>query len=265
MTVKKDKKIDPPSRIPKTFKFAATACSLVLTALLTVTTWKLYDRHFGEPPPEITPVLRPFNETLVMQRTAAKVLAQYILDHYENPRVLVISPPTGADIDLRAETASRDALVADLETAKIQVVTAEPEVDTEALPLAGLWFSADAFDAVADRFSDVDIVVSVIGLPVRPGDMKFWKKRPRPGLMVLNGQVYRLAEIISGGGIQAVVTRRPTRWPPDEMPPADSPEYWLLVSPENVDEIRARHRNLFVAPAADSSLPDPEGGYSPNR
>jgi hypothetical protein len=265
MTANKDNNIESPSRIPRTFKFAATACSLVLTALLTITTWKLYDRHFGEPPAETAPALRPFNETLVMQRTAAKILAQHILDNYENPRVLVISPPTGTDIDLRAEATSRDALVADLETANIQVVTAEPVVDADALPLAGLWFSADAFDAVADRFPDVDIVVSVIGLPVRPGDMKFWKKRPRPDLMVLNGQVYRLAEIISGGGIQAVVTRRPTRWPPDAMPPADSAEYWLLITPGNVDEIRARHRNLFVESAAEAGRPAPEGGHRPNR
>ena len=243
--------------MPKTFKFAAVICSLVLTALLTVTVWKLYDKHFGEPPPELAPNLRPFSETLVMQRTAAGILAEHIRGNYEKPAILVIGPPSETDIDLRAESASEATLLAALKAASIQVAVAEPEVDPDALPLAGLWFSAEAFDATVDQYPNVDIVVSVIGLPVRPEDMTFWKKRPRPDLMVLNAQVYRLAEIISGGGLQAVVTRRPTNWLPDEMPPAESTEYWLLITPKNLDEIRARHRNLFVEDDDDSGSGSP--------
>lgn len=231
---------------PRIFKKAAVVCGVVLAVLFFAVLWQLYDRYLAPKPDKMIPDLRSLEESMILQRTAAQLLAGHIQSRYDKPRILVIAPPDDETLDMTMEKVGLDALLSGLDGVADEIIVETPEVDPDALPLVNLWFRAETLDAIVARHADADVVVTTIGLPPRIENITFWRKRPRPDLMVLNDQVYRLENLIRESGIQAIVTRRPMRMPPDELPPPTSPEYWLLITPDNVDTVRARHKNLFV-------------------
>ncbi len=231
------------SRLPVVFKYAAAACTLALIGVGSWSIWRLHQIQ-NRQPDALQPEIMSEEETLAMHRTAARLLATHIQKNHESPVILVIAPP--AEIKSPVETAMTETLVAKLRDIAAMVEVANPKIDKDASPWANLWFRAAAFDELADEYSNVDIVISTVGLPVRPEQMKFWKKKTRPTLMLLNAQTFRLAKLIEGGDIAAVVTLDPAAAAAMPPPPPESNANWLLITPRNVEVIKKRHKNMFV-------------------
>ncbi len=110
------------------------------------------------------------------------------------------------------------------------------------MPLYMLMKAKD-FDAALEKHSDVQIVISTIGLPTDVRNLKYWKTpaEQRPLLFLLglpSGRIEGLADVIKKGDIAGVVISNPEA--KYDVPAPRDPEEafairYILVSKENVD------------------------------
>ncbi len=228
--------------------FAASVAALAATVGLMV--WLLVWRQPPEESPT-APTAWSWSQVLRSQRLAGEAMADFIREHYPEAAVLAVaSAAADAERDDSIEGATLQGLLAGLREHRGQVEVALVELDDPSGDLAlPLGFRAGAFDRATEAFPEVDVVVSVIGLPLRPERMEFWRRRPRPRLLLVNAEIFRLAKLIAAGGIDAVAVRDPAFFrprPETEAGERDLRELWLLVTPGNVAEVRRRHPNLFI-------------------
>jgi len=108
--------------------------------------------------------------------------------------------------------------------------------------------SASALDRLLKEYSDCDLVISFVGLSQNPQDMSIWSSmRPeeRPRIVLFRSNVRPYREAIRAGAIQAAVVTRPDFAPGQGKVPGDPQaafgRRFLLVTPENVDQIAAEH------------------------
>jgi hypothetical protein len=76
--------------------------------------------------------------------------------------------------------------------------------------------------------------------------MEFWRLSKRPALTLFDAPVFRLGKLIESGMIHAVAVRRP--WHPGDpayLPPG-SARNWLLITPENIGELRKSYPGVFL-------------------
>jgi len=113
-----------------------------------------------------------------------------------------------------------------------------------------MWLNAERFDAFLEPFvPKVDMVITTIGLPMQPGTLKFWKFDPRPMLVIAQGNIQELKVAIQAKAVVAALAFNPTakfesKWPPKNLEKAFALRY-LLVTPENVEQIATEHKDMF--------------------
>lgn len=107
------------------------------------------------------------------------------------------------------------------------------------------------FDIVIDRHPECNIIVSLIGLPDDVKYMKIWQmeEKKRPKVAVLNGYLFMLGGAIKVGYVCAAAAQKNGSIT-DEAPPSNPEKAfnmrYILVTPENIDEMAKKYKKLFL-------------------
>jgi hypothetical protein len=234
---------------------------IVLLGLLAAAAW-----WFG---------LRPSAEqnALRVRELATRGLAEYLARRYPGERVLVISNPfvqrPGIAREIvETEEAGVRGLRAGLAGGPALAAIAFPALQPEALtdprallgdietttPLTYL-VAHDAFDQLVRQHPDCQLVVSLIGLPKALERCEAWQAGGSPRFALLwpdlrpVGGASAVAKAMHAGKLAAFVLRKPGA-PSDAAAPgrdraAEFGQRFLLVTPENVDELTSKQPELF--------------------
>jgi hypothetical protein len=208
--------------------------------------------------------------TLVRQM-ATEGLAKEIIRFSPRAKVLVVSNPftTQPNISrsvLQGEQAGLRGLQKVL--GKEALTVAFPQLKNGALenptsfsmphstttPIAYL-LSDDAFDAVWEKNTKCDFIVSLIGIPPDIRQHHLWQRADGPKLVFLLpdlwilGDKSAIAEAFKSGKIAAAVMNKPEA-PSDQVldPKLDFSKRFLLITAANVDDMIAKYPLLFESP-----------------
>ncbi len=201
------------------------------------------------------------------------MLAEYIASKRHPAHVLVMSNPFTQTRGGPAQVYSyQKAGVAGLQQGfgvKAELRIAFPRLKPEALQGAGgvyvdpqtktplsFLVAEDAFDEVARKNSDCDVIVSLIGLPVKLNAVESWTKGAAPafGLLLpdwrMIGDTQGILNAFKSGKLLAAVLDKPGA-PPDTKPV--SAEYrsefdarYILATPENIESLLKTSPQLFT-------------------
>ena len=201
-----------------------------------------------------------------LQYTAAQFqhLGEYMQRKFANHSVLVIASPkmAGANeyADDRLDTirdSLKDAFDGRLTIADT-VHLKTPEMEHGMPPMFETMFTAEAFDEIVADNPDADLILSLVGLPMDWKDMKFWHKEDekRADLIVTNGQVFELYDLILQDYVDAVVHYNPaSQYNFQDDVPSDSTEAfekrYLLIDAGNIAKIAAENKGMFAEPSED--------------
>ncbi len=225
-----------------------TVFTISLVALVGVTALALWLvlTDYPVPPRLESPELWSSEEIMVVQQTGGRLLGRHIQDFHSLSSILVLVPPSSKKDNI--DTATLQGLMEGLSGHHGTVMIQEVELIRDGgLTEAHLWFDAESFDIAVAPFSEFQVIVSIMGLPFNPGEMVFWQRRPRPQLMLINAEIFRLSQLIKGVGITAVATRNPGYdFSPDPDFVLGAEELWIIITPDNIEELQAKHENLFV-------------------
>lgn len=201
------------------------------------------------------------------QRIAMERLGQHLAEAHSGFRALVVKPIEFGD-PTETTTAQLDGLRAGL-GGQIEIVAiVSPEIpeefrqmmehageDMDMVPMPPMadmsMMQADSFNAgVNDYLDDVDLVISLVGLPMDMQNLSIWRKRPPPKLAVYGfPHMPGIKEAIGDGYIVAFVTHRPDPDPEAHkvMPRSiqDFDTRYILITPENIQEISTQHPMLL--------------------
>ena len=113
-------------------------------------------------------------------------------------------------------------------------------------------FTAAMMNVTIEANTEHDMVVSLLGLPFDFPEMTLWEmeddKRPKLGLAFAS--VYELQRAIEASFVGVVIAYNPSyvydikAQPPEDYKEAFDQRY-LLITPENVNEIAAAHPSMF--------------------
>ncbi len=222
-----------------------------LTIVVAMVLWLVFT-YRPSPPEPSRPYLWEWQEIVASQRTGGRLLGEHLYHHHPQVRVLIMVPESMDDI----HTATLEGLLAALDFAELEEVVVETlaQGGQNELTDGHFWLDPAEFDRIAAAYPGTDVVVSIAGLPRHPQRMQFWRRRPRPELMLINVDIFRLAELIRAGGIAAAVIRSPGYVLPEggEFDPHDE-ELWVIVTADNLSRIRRKHPSLF-APEEDEAV-----------
>lgn len=118
-------------------------------------------------------------------------------------------------------------------------------------PLMEMTTAAD-FDALVEKNAGCDMIISLIGLPMDAQNMALWQMpdETRPKVALVSSDIFNLKNAIKAGFIVAVVAYSPQAVFDESRVPADPQKVfdrrYLLITPENVDEMEAKHNGIFV-------------------
>ena len=159
-------------------------------------------------------------------------------------RILLLMPPTpkggpaeALAVGLRV-TLGKDATIVD-------TVTLAPPKDAK----GDAWFTGALVNEQTTKYQGkVDLVVSGMGLPEQGlGALWFWKSGAKVALVV--GDVSKLKKAIMAQLVIAAAAANPDVIPDDWQPPQDLAaafaKRYLLVTPENVQQMSVDHPKLF--------------------
>jgi len=120
------------------------------------------------------------------------------------------------------------------------------------IPDYSTWFTAAYFDGlVADAYakasaSNSTIIISLAGLPEDSAKMKLLRGHRRPKFAAVFGPVYALQPLIARGDILAATDHHPApnheALPPNEAIAAAFNRRYLLITPENLAELREKYQ-----------------------
>jgi hypothetical protein len=216
----------------------------------------------------------PQRSALGVREIATRGFAEHLARAHPGAKVLIVSNP----FTQRKDTARA---IVDMEQAgirglregfggKISVeAVAFPELKPEArenpaallvdvettAPLSYL-MTADAIDQLARQHANCDLIVSLVGIPLHVTATEAWKSvgAPRfalllPDLKIL-GNTASLKASLKSGKLAAFVLPRPGA-PGDDTPPGrdwktEFEKRFLLVTPENVEQVMQAHPKLFA-------------------
>ncbi|MBU0677717.1 MAG: hypothetical protein KJ626_06340 [Verrucomicrobia bacterium] len=103
--------------------------------------------------------------------------------------------------------------------------------------------TADAFDRIHREHPSYQLIVSLIGLPARIGEVDFWLKKDAPALALLLPELYMLgsraevADAFKSGHLAATVLER--------QDIRDAGDRYIVVTAQNIDEMLQRYPELF--------------------
>lgn len=203
---------------------------------------------------------------------ATKVLAEHLARHYPGKRALVIANPftlkKGSPREIHDyQKASLKGLREGFgKTIQLEAVV-YPELRKEAqsdpssvyvdprttTPLSYL-VAEEAFDALARRYPNCDILVSLIGLPAQVDRTEIWRD-PRLKLVLLFpdwrmvGDLEEVRRTIKSGKIAAAIMKKPGS-PSEGAPMEEEVEMafakrFLLATSETVDDLMGKYPQLF--------------------
>ncbi len=201
-----------------------------------------------------------------LQYTAAQFqhLGEYMQRKFANHSVLVIASPkmAGANeyADDRLDTirdSLKDAFDGRL-TISGTVHLKVPELEHGMPPMFETMFTAEAFDEIVADNPDVNLILSLVGLPMNWKEMQFWQisDEKRSKLVVTNGQVFELYDPIIQGYVNAVVHYNPSsQYNFQDDVPSDPTEAfekrYLLIDADNIAKIAAENKGMFAEPSED--------------
>jgi len=194
---------------------------------------------------EVEPVSGfPANAIQAMHKTAGRILGQYLNDHYQDDKVLVLLPPE--KLMTAADQITLEKLKA---TAKASLTLKEHSIqpgNTHKKPLAGIWLTPELFDKSINSNPGYSVILSIAGLPIRAEESQFWNQIDKYDLILMNAPAYRLGKMISKGAVDAILVRRPVLTESiAELPPAHEKK-WLLITSDNLEQVRKRYKGLFT-------------------
>ena len=203
---------------------------------------------------------------------ATRVLAEHLAAHFPRSKALVVANPFTQRSGQSAEIYGFDkAGIRGLEegfkrTDLIKVVYPElrPEFDRNprsvyvdpktTTPLSFL-VADDAFDRLVQSNPDFDLLITLIGLPIKVRESAVWRdaERLRFGLLLpdwrMVGDRESIRAAVKSGKIAGAVINRPGA-PPENAPPegdykAEFARRFLLVTQENIDQLLQSYPQLF--------------------
>ncbi|HBC85501.1 MAG TPA: hypothetical protein DCZ94_00965 [Lentisphaeria bacterium] len=147
------------------------------------------------------------------------------------------------------------------ETPEIQWPADRPQPKPEEMDMIPLqeMMTAASFNTLMTKYADCNLVVSFIGLPNDIAEMTIWSiwqdgvvpEDKRPKMALINGAYHNLKDAIKSGIVSVVVAVNPTAKFTDEKAPADIKaafdKRYILITPENVDQIAEQYQNMFEA------------------
>ncbi len=229
-------------------KAVFTTSIVILAAVILLAFWLVWV-YEPTPTPRPEPELWDWEEIIKLQEAGGRALGELVRERHPEGSVVVLTPPEPARDDI--DSATLEGVLAglkyeqDSELVIIQEIGGEQKNEKAADVFFGL--DAESFDKAVEPHMEAAAVISIVGLPTNPEKMRFWPRRPRPELMLINAEIFRLGRIIRQGGIEAVATRHPAvsadSFPED---PDELKEFWLIITEDNVEELKERHPNLFV-------------------
>ncbi|MCK5803976.1 MAG: hypothetical protein KAI66_14155 [Lentisphaeria bacterium] len=205
------------------------------------------------------------------QKVGGKKLGMYLAEKFPGSKVLVITEPTmGAAASTPNNTI--EGLKEGFGTSITVVDVVSPDIPKELkgkfsaemppaemaggegmeemLPPLEYWFTGPVLDKLLGKYEGkFDMVVTTIGLPQNglKNCKKLWKVKPK--VAIANGSIYEYKGLFLQKYIAAAVTYNPGAKYDDDTPPKDLDaafdKRFLLVTMENVNDIAAKHGDIF--------------------
>lgn len=187
---------------------------------------------------------------IAYESARAFILGKYLAETYPNSKVLVITGTLPASKELKDKQ---------LESLKEGLAPSSYVTAVETLEVSGnrrgrIMLSDKVgyakFENAIDSHADCDMVVTFIGFPNDVHKMKLWDKGDslRPKVALLDGPVRNLGTAIKNGLVCAATATMPF-WTYDPLVPEDPAkkfeQRYLLIVPDNVEEISKRYNNFI--------------------
>jgi len=185
---------------------------------------------------------------LAYVRAQMVYLGRYLAEKYPRRNVLLLVPKPTYDYERKRNDVAARSLEEGLDvrlTLAAREEIAMPEEAGAGLPAEEKMVDAAALDALAQKYGNCDLIVTLVNLPYDYEKTKLSKmpQDARP-LIVVAAEKARvgLAELIRSGHVAAAVVPQPVvRYDPDEDVPGDVEKAfksrYLLVDAENADQI----------------------------
>lgn len=209
---------------------------------------------------------------IAFQKLGGKKLGLYLAEKHSGGKVLILSEPK-----LGSQVGKVNPLIEGLKEgmgSKLTVAAeASPEVPAdkakafakempmegapggagapgEMMPPLEYWYTAKIFDALLGKYEgQFDLLVTTIGLPQDARSSAILKGKSCPKIAVLNGSIYDLKGAFKPTMIVAAITYNPKAVYDDKPVPKDIDEAFnkrfLLVTPENLQQIGSTHSDIF--------------------
>ncbi|MCF7853956.1 MAG: hypothetical protein K9N51_04090 [Candidatus Pacebacteria bacterium] len=195
---------------------------------------------------------------------SAKRLGQYISENFADSEVVILKgyefgePSEGETARLRGLT---EGLGPDITV--VEIISPElPEEYKRMMeemggaeeavppPVGEMMMQASEYNRVLEPYLDqCDIIISLIGLPMDVENLSLWKMQDPPRLALYNTmQMPSLQEAIKQGYIVAAVMYRLDPDMEDKAKPKSVKDFdkrFLLVTPENIEELSGQYPDLF--------------------
>ncbi len=191
-------------------------------------------------------------------QASVQILAENLTKKYPGTKVLII----------RKEGAEQDGIVNTLRKylgAGMEIVAAVtpdvnkpgPQGSTSGPQPPGpmqypfeMLLKVEHFNELITKYSQCNLIISTIGIPRSDLEqMEIWKEEnfeKRPAFALTNTSISHLKLLIKGSAINAAVTTNPTYKYDESNPPSKAQaafdKRYLLVTPENVDEMETKYK-----------------------
>ncbi|MCJ8329799.1 MAG: hypothetical protein HRT89_09560 [Lentisphaeria bacterium] len=113
-------------------------------------------------------------------------------------------------------------------------------------------FMTEDFEDIMSDFSDYDLIISFIGLPIDFKEMKYWKEEydgEIPQFVLLNSSILESKPGITAGHFVSILHTKPVRFDFEAPIPNDPKEAfdirYVIITPENVEAVHKEFPRLF--------------------
>ncbi len=198
------------------------------------------------------------------QKVAYKFLGREIAKRHPNAKILLIrhaedttSKMTAAKLDSLREGLGGQGSIASEEFVHSETDEYPEMMGPEGGPPGMIereLLTAEVMDRVIKENPHCNLVLSLVGLPTDKWKMEFWRMKPekRPPLVLANAYIYekKVKQAIQAGFITIVLHTKPVGFNYEEEPPKEDQaafdKRFILITPENVDEMSQKYDRLFA-------------------
>lgn len=112
------------------------------------------------------------------------------------------------------------------------------------------WFTPEKLDEMLEEhMGEVDLLIAISELPEDVFSAGFWRHPDAPKVVLTRGSISEYYKAIKAEDVVAAIAYHPDATYEQEKPPKDVDEAfaqrYLLITPENVDELDAQYSKLF--------------------